>query len=88
MWDVSVSVQSGVKKPQLKTKDLSKMLKLINLAVQLVYLQKHAIYMWEDKVLCAQKGKTGQTGQTVIHSREMQLFSYEKVLLPTVGTFQ
>lgn len=40
--------------------------------------------MWEDKVLCAQKRKTGQTGQTVIHSSEMQLFSYKKVLLPTV----
>lgn len=33
--------------------------------------------MWEDKVLCAQKQKTGQTGQAVIHSREMQLFSYK-----------
>lgn len=45
--------------------------------------------MWEDKVLCAQKVKTGLTGRTAIHSREMQLFSYKKkVLLPTVGTFQ
>lgn len=34
--------------------------------------------MWEDKVLCAQKRKTGQTGRTVILARQMQLFSYKK----------
>lgn len=36
--------------------------------------------MWEDKVLCAQKRKTGQTGRTVIHSTEAQLFSIKSVI--------